>query len=504
LLKVTALVITYSGASDQHADRMAVAPQSYFFDHRPATATSTKVTTMHSASYHSFRRLSLLLLTSIFFALAGCGGGTSPVTATGPFAVSGTVTGLSPGKTVSLSNNSADLLTLSSNGAFVFSVKLASAASYRVTVSAATQNCAVTAGAGTLRDSNITGVTVTCGPGAFAEAAPLAKARYSHTATLLPDGRVLAIGGFDDTNAVATAELYDPATKAWSPAGAMGTGRYLHAATLLPNGKVLVSGGISVSTAVPTNELYDPATSTWSAAAPMIAPRFSHTATLLANGKVLVSGGLNVSTAVATAELYDPATNTWAATGSMATSRYYHTASALPNGRVVVTGGFSSAGVATAEQYDSATGTWASAGSMTFARFQHAAALLPDGKLLVSGGVNDANGKATIASAELYDASTNSWSVVGSMAQPRNRHTASVLYNGKVLVMGGVELGALGGETVLASAELYDPLSKTWSSAGAMSAPREKQTATLLTSGQVLFSGGVKVQSAVTTVELYF
>jgi N-acetylneuraminic acid mutarotase len=461
---------------------------------------------MHSeASHHSFRHWGLPLLTSIFLALSGCGGGTSSVSTTaGPFSVGGTVSGLDAGKTVSLVNNGADLLTLSSNGAFVFPGKLAAAATFRVTVTSATQNCAVTAGAGTLRDIDITGVSVVCGPGTFADAAPLAKARYSHTATLLPDGRVLAVGGFDDTNAVATAELYDPATRAWSPAGAMATARYLHAATLLPNGKVLVSGGISGSTAVPTNELYDPVTNTWSAAAPMIAPRFSHTATLLNTGKVLVSGGLNVSTAIATAELYDPATNTWAATGSMATSRYYHTANLLPNGKVVVTGGFSSTVVATAEQYDTATGTWAAAGSMTQARHQHAAALLADGKLLVSGGVNDDHGKATIASAELYDASTNSWSVVGSMAQPRNRHTATVLANGKVLVMGGVELGALGGETVLASAELYDPVSKTWSSAGAMSAPREKQTATMLTNGQVLFSGGVKVHTSVATVEVFF
>lgn len=62
----------------------------------------------------------------------------------------------------------------------------------------------------------------------------------------------------------------------------------------------------------------------------------------------------------------------------------------------------------------------------------------------------------------------------------------------------------MGGETVLATAELYDPVAKTWSSAGTLSAPREKQTATVLTNGQVLFSGGVKTNTAVATVELYF
>ena len=457
------------------------------------------------APSHSFRRLGLLLLTSVLFALTGCGGGSSTVTTSaGPFSVGGTVTGLAAGNTLALSNNGTDLLTLNANGAFVFPAKLVSAGTFRVTVASATQNCAVTAGAGTIRYIDVTGVTVTCGPGTFTAAAPLAKARYSHTATLLPDGKVLAVGGFDDTNAIATAELYDPATKTWSAAGAMSTARYLHTATLLQNGKVLVSGGISVSTAVPTNELYDPATNTWTPAGPMIAPRFLHTATLLANGKVLVSGGVNSTTAVATAELYDPATNTWAATGSMATPRYYHVANALPNGKVLVTGGFSSTGVATAEQYDPATGTWAAAGSMTVARWEHAATLLADGKVLVSGGINDASGKATVGTAELYDPSANSWSVVGSMAQPRNRHSASVLSNGKVLVVGGVELGAVGGETVIATAELYDPVAKTWSLAGAMSAPREKQAATVLTNGQVLFSGGVKTTTAVTTVELYF
>ena len=354
--------------------------------------------------------MGLLLLTSVLFALAGCGGDSSTVTTSpGPFSVGGIVTGLAAGNTLALSNNGTDLLTLNANGAFVFLAKLTSAGTFRVTVASATQNCSVTAGAGTIRYIDVTGVTVTCGPGTFTAAASLAQARYSHTATLLPDGKVLAVGGFDDTHAVATAERYDPATKTWSAAGAMATPRYLHTATLLPNGKVLVSGGISVSTAVPTNELYDPATNTWTAAGPMIAPRFFHTATLLA-----------------------------------------------------------------------------------------------DGKVLVSGGVNDASGKATVASAELYDPSSNSWSVVGSMAQPRNRHSASLLSNGKVLVIGGVELGAVSGETVIATAELYDPVAKTWSSAGAMSAPREKHTATVLTNGQILLSGGVKATTAVTTVEFYF
>ncbi|OZA94896.1 MAG: hypothetical protein B7X59_13030 [Polaromonas sp. 39-63-203] len=126
--------------------------------------------------------MGLLLLTSVVVALTGCGGETSTVsTAAGPFSVGGTVTGLAAGNSVSLANNGTDPLTLKANGAFVFPARLPTAGTFRVTISAATQNCAVTAGTGTIRYIDILGVTVVCGPGTFTAAASLAKARYSHT-----------------------------------------------------------------------------------------------------------------------------------------------------------------------------------------------------------------------------------------------------------------------------------------------------------------------------------
>src|SRR4029078_4021428 len=78
-------------------------------------------------------------------------------------------------------------------------------------------------------------------PFQFEETGSLGAARYSHTATLLQNGKVLVAGGFN-SSFLATAELYDPATGTWTTTGNLNTARNLHTATLLPNGKVLVVG----------------------------------------------------------------------------------------------------------------------------------------------------------------------------------------------------------------------------------------------------------------------
>ncbi len=126
-----------------------------------------------------------------------------------------------------------------------------------------------------------------------------------HTATLLPDGKVLVTGNGQ------YAELYDPATGTWSPAAAMGMSREYHTATLLPDGRVLVAGGcIDYCTwALSSAELYDPATGIWSPTGSMGAWRASHTLTLLPDGRVLAAGGyadLYGNTLLASAEVYEP------------------------------------------------------------------------------------------------------------------------------------------------------------------------------------------------------
>jgi hypothetical protein len=328
----------------------------------------------------------------------------------------------------------------------------------------------------------VTGLPV-CVP-TWTSTGPLAAARYSHTATLLKDGKVLVSGGQNISgNALALAEVYDPAAGTWSAISPMVVARTLFTATLLDNGKVLVLGGWRSSTYLTLAEVYDPASGTWSATAPMAFARRQHTATLLKNGKVLVSGGSDGSSGLAAVEVYDPASGTWSAAAPMASARYQHTATLLKNGKVLVSGGLSASGshLATAEVYDPASNTWSATAPMTSSREDHTAALLPDGKVLVTGGFNG----SPLTAAEVYNPASNTWSAAAPLASARYRHTATVLPNGKVLVSGGLNTG------VVALAEVYEPTSGTWSATAPMASARQLHTATPLPNGKVLLSGGI-------------
>lgn len=292
-----------------------------------------------------------------------------------------------------------------------------------------------------------------------------------YTATLLPDGKVLIAGGTRGFNTLATAELYDPASGTWTPTGSMKYSRREHTATLLPDGKVLVAGGflndpfsITGGSALSSAELYDPATGTWTeTTSSMVKQRYRHTATLLANGKVLVAAGTGYpqgSSVHESAELYDPASGTWTLTGGLNNARHDHTATLLPGDKVLVAGGYAvntdNTGplLASAEIYDSATGTWTTTGSLARARIDHTATLLPDNKVLVAGGYDGNYPNGTLASAELFDPGSGTWSATGSMHTARQDHSATLLSDGTVLVAGG-RVPRIDGNTYLNSAELY-------------------------------------------------
>jgi N-acetylneuraminic acid mutarotase len=332
--------------------------------------------------------------------------------------------------------------------------------------------------------------------GVFDETGSLATARYSHTATLLPNGKVLVAGGINNNGgSLASAELYDPANGTWTGTGTLGAVRDSHTATLLPNGKVVVAGGYNGG-ALASAELYDPANGIWTATGSLSVARYYYTATLLPNGKVLVAGGINLSSgALASAELYDPASGIWTATGSLGAARDSHTATLLPDGKVLVAGGIAAAELASAELYDPANGIWTATGSLGAARDSHTATLLPDGKVLVAGGIGNSGDVG--ASAELYDPASGSWTATGSLDAGRYLHTATLLPNGKVLVAGGI------GTSGLAGAELYDPASGIWTATGSLSAPRYYHTATLLPDGKVLVAGGHNGNGVLASAELY-
>jgi Kelch motif. len=340
---------------------------------------------------------------------------------------------------------------------------------------------------------------------------PMGVGRQIHSAALLADGRVLLAGGFDghDT-ALASGSIYDPITRTFSLTGNMADARGLLTSTTLQDGRVLMAGGGVVNwtaaAGVPfltTAELFDPATGTFTTTGSMSTAREGHTATLLLDGRVLIAGGTNViNNALTSAEIYDPKTGKFSPTGSMFSPRAFHAAALLEDGRVLITGGTtgtwdSGAGATSAEVFNPKTGAFSATGSMTIGRAWHTATLLLDGRVLLTGGTTSSNQNA----AELYDPKTGTFAATGSMTIGRLYHTAMLLQDGRVLVVGGG--GDYANANFLASAEIWDPKTRTFTATGSLGATRTYHTATRLTDGRVLVTGGYSATGPLPTGEIF-
>lgn len=301
----------------------------------------------------------------------------------------------------------------------------------------------------------------------------------------------------------------------FSAVGNLITARSNHTATLLASGDVLVTGGIgSAGAAIAGAELYRSASGDFVSVSAMGITRAYHTSTMLQNGKVLIIGGYDRDNNVlATAELYNPATKTFSATGNMSVGRVYHSATLLLNGKVLIAGGSSISDLTSGvpldsiEIYDPATGAFTPSATtvITDARFSHSATLLNNGKVLLVGGIGFAGQK--LATAELYDpASTagNKIDITGSMATPRWLNTISTMADGTILVVGGSSgtiSGGLPSATYLASAETYNPVTETFSVLGSVLIDtRGFHTTTLLADSSMLIAGGYGLLS--TSVDL--
>jgi hypothetical protein len=347
----------------------------------------------------------------------------------------------------------------------------------------------------------------------------LQHGRDFHTATLLPNGKVLVAGGavYEDVCFAGddSAELYDLALGTFASTGTMTNRRYAQTSTLLQNGGVLITGGFSfdssaclqddTSPALASAEIYDPSNGSFAPTGSMAEVRGGHTATLLTNGKVLIAGGDNTGgddllpffhgDGSVTAEVYDPATGLFTSTGNMVTPRVGQTATLLANGDVLIAGGWTAsqnASIAAAELYHPATGAFTPTGSMTSPRAGHTATLLPNGKVLIAGGAHDRT-LADSDSAEIYDPATGSFLATGSMAVKRCSHTATLLPNGTVLFAGG-------GSVVT---EIYDPSTGSFVLSGLTEFDRSGHSATLLKNGDVILIGGALFEPSYTTAELY-
>ncbi|MGI9118541.1 MAG: Kelch repeat-containing protein [Acidimicrobiales bacterium] len=298
-----------------------------------------------------------------------------------------------------------------------------------------------------------------------------------------------------------------PPVGTWSEAPGLTTIRGTTTAVVLDDGKVLSVGGGVGAIALAATETYDPTADTWKEVARPGQARRGHQAVVLDDGRVLVAGGLAEGSPLASAELYDPATDTWAPTAPMATPRLGHSLTLLADGRVLVAGGSAlesteAAGggqtirtEASTEIFDPATGSWASAGSMASPRFEHSATLLADGRVLIVGGlgpVGEGGEIGPLSSTEIYDPAANAFVTSTDLAEGRANHAATLLSGDSVLVSGGA--GGENGDISLASAEVFDTRAATWTTVAPLQSPRTGHTATRLADGRVLVAGGESVQ----------
>ncbi len=318
----------------------------------------------------------------------------------------------------------------------------------------------------------------------------MTEQRASHAATLLPDGRVLITGGFrkehggEDETYSSTAEIFDPRTNRFGYTGEMSYTRGGHTATLLTGGLVLITGGWNLMGVLSSAELYDPASEKFTTIGSMSIPRGGCTATLLIGGRVLICGGTGRDV-TAGAELFDPVRKSFTTTGSMTVPRYSHTATLLPDGRVLVAGGLTrrDAVLASAEVYDPGTGTFSPVGDMAEPRCKQAAVGLHRGEILILGGTDQTAWRGDLALIERYDPEGGKFIRIPDMKRPRARFGMAVapLADGGLVVAGGdraIELlNSAGGEaepSIIAS----------------LDRPYSYSTATALYAGSVLILGG--------------
>ncbi len=331
-------------------------------------------------------------------------------------------------------------------------------------------------------------------------AAEIFPARYYHTATLLPDHRLLVTGGRKGHEPLQTVRVFDPSGNngmgIWIDFPDMADRRERHEATLMTSGWILITGGLD---GVPIRqcEFLDPVTGSLRALPDMNDVRYEHTATYLRSGKVLVVGSKDYDRGLPTCEIFESLETVqgadprwrWRRTGSLAYGRGRHRATKLLDGRVLVTGGVHNyAPTITCELYDQASGQWSHAASMNYPRESHTATLLPDGRVLVTGG--DMGG-SEISSCEIFDPyknnGTGEWTLLPNTLYQRKNHTATLVKDRFLILTGAWRIGQGDLSTEILDAWQPNPY---WQLGPPMLVERSNHTATLLADGRMILIGG--------------
>jgi probable HAF family extracellular repeat protein len=311
--------------------------------------------------------------------------------------------------------------------------------------------------------------------------------------TALPGSFVFTVTGRDAAANVTiksvTYRVRAGEQRQWQQAAPLPVAQYFGNAITLSDGAVLLAGGMNGNDApTPKAFLYDSKTNLWSALPDMSSPRADSAAVTLADGRVLIAGGMAGDDRTASADIFDPVTRQWSAAAPMNLPRNRHTLTLLASGKVLATGGYLrhsdpyQSYQRTAEVYDPMANTWTNVAMMAERRVGHSASLLPDGRVLIVGGADYAEYKATV---EYFTPSTNTFSNGPSLSERRYFHSAVTLPDGRILIAGGMNFFK-----DFSDALIYNSTTSQWQSAGVMSQTRVYFPMTVMADGRVLAAGG--------------
>jgi hypothetical protein len=347
-----------------------------------------------------------------------------------------------------------------------------------------------------------TAVMLAQSSGVFSATGYMITPRSDHSATLLPNGKVLLVGG--DRGPLPIAELYDPSTGLFTVTGTPITNRRLHATVLLPNGRVLIVGGTDDGSA----EVYDPASESFSLVDSIVRGSYSFfpwtIATLLNDGGVLIVRGTAPPYSTRNAGVYDPATGTFTPTGEPVWDHLAPASTLLADGRFLIVEGrdFACETIPTpglgpypcggTEIYDPAAGTFSATGAVSGDPWRGGptSTLLANGQVLVAFGDG---GNSYLNDAQLYNPLAGAFTTIQALKFERISPTSTLLPDGVVLLAGGNRDAA--NESAF-GAELYDPSTGSDTATADMIAYRLESAATLLLDGSVLITGGDLTGSA--------